>query len=200
MDRRQLIAGLASASTLGLAACAKTPPVEVPLDGPPTSANDIVQIATSIEQFSTFMILVEAAELESAMKAEGPFTVFMPSEAAFAKIEPTVLTELLLPQNKAKLVALVSYHILPRRISGAELRSRAGGLITVQGTTVRVDGIVDPMTVNGAAITQLDINARNGVIHRIDTLLVPRKDPLPAGLVPNASSGKPPVSSENIGA
>jgi|GEM_PF-1464455 len=200
MNRRQLIAGLASSSTLGLAACGEKPPTEVPLDGPPTSANDIVQIGNSIDQFSTFMILVEAAELEGALKAEGPFTVFMPSESAFAKIKPEVLTELLLPQNKSKLIAMVSYHVLPRRISGDELRSRAGGLTTVQGTTVRIDGIVNPMTVNGAAITQLDINASNGVIHRIDTLLVPRKEPLPEGLVPNASSGTPPVSAESVDA
>ena len=198
MDRRVMIAGLASAGTLGLAGCAEKPPADVPLDGPPTSANDIVQIAGSIEQFSTFMILVEAAEMESALKAEGPLTVFMPSEVAFTKIEPTVLTELLLPQNKANLIAMVSYHILPRRISGAELRGRAGGLTTAQGTTVRIDGIVNPMKANSASITQLDINARNGVIHRIDELLVPREDPQPAGIAPNAASGNPPVSSESI--
>ena len=185
MDRRVLMTGLASAAALTLSACAEQTVEEVPLDGPPTSANDIVQIASSIEQFSTFMILVEAAELEDALKGEGPFTVFMPSEAAFAKVEPTVLTELLLPQNKEKLVALISYHVLPRRITSEELRARAGALPTVEGSNVRIDGIVSPMKVDGASITQADIIARNGVSHRIDQLLVPR----PAAPASSSSTG-----------
>ena len=78
------------------------------------------------------------------------------------------------------------------------MRGRAGGLQTVEGATVRIDGIVDPMKVNTAAITQLDINASNGVIHRIDELLVPRADPLPAGLAPNAGGNGPAVSSESL--
>lgn len=199
MHRRFLLSGLAGVATVALAACGGQTVDEAPLDGPPTSANDIVQIASSIDQFSTFMILVEAAELEPALKGDGPFTVFMPSEAAFAKVEPNVLTELLLPENKEKLVALISYHVLPRAITSEELRARAGALPTVEGSTVRIDGIVSPMKVDSASITQADITARNGVIHRIDELLVPRPaTPPAAAVVPGTGANA--ISNETIDA
>ena len=133
------------------------------------------------------------------INCSGLFTVFMPSEAAFSKVEPTVLTELLLPQNKDKLVALISYHVLPRAITSEELRARAGGLPTVEGSTVRIDGIVSPMKVDSANITQADIMASNGVIHRIDELLVPRPAE-PAGAAAVPSTGANAISDEAIDA
>ncbi|MGT2501513.1 fasciclin domain-containing protein [Bradyrhizobium guangxiense] len=133
-------------------------------------AADIVDTAVSAGQFTTLVTAVKAAGLVPTLKGKGPFTVFAPNDAAFAKLPPGTVESLL--KNKAKLRAVLKYHVIPGRVKAADVAGKSLKVATVQGQPVSVDGSFG-VTVNDAHVIQPDIEASNGVIHVIDTVLLP---------------------------
>lgn len=163
--KRRTFFSLATAAGLSLtiAACAPTGG-----DQP-----DIVDIAASNDQFSTLVAAVTAADLAGTLKGPGPFTVFAPTNAAFDKLPAGTVETLLMPENKDQLVAVLTYHVIPGAVTSDQLAGQRNNVATVQGQPVHVDGR-NGVRVNNAHVTQADIMASNGVIHRIDTVLLPK--------------------------
>jgi len=143
----------------------------------------IVEIAAGNEDFSTLVAAVTAAGLAETLSGEGPFTVFAPTNEAFAKIPEATLTALLEPANKDTLTKILTYHVVAAEVMAADVTP--GAVTTVEGTdfTIEVDGdkvvIVDGMG-NRVNVTATDIEASNGVIHVIDGVLIPSDVTLPA--------------------
>jgi uncharacterized surface protein with fasciclin (FAS1) repeats len=133
-------------------------------------AADIVDTAVAAGSFTTLVTAVKAAGLVHTLKGKGPFTVFAPNDAAFAKLPPGTVESLL--KDKAKLAAILKYHVVPGRVKAADVAGKSLQVKTVQGQTVSVNGNLG-VTVNDAHVIQPDIEASNGVIHVIDTVLLP---------------------------
>ena len=135
-------------------------------------AKDIVDTAVAAGSFSTLVAAVEAAGLVETLKGEGPFTVFAPTDDAFAALPEGPVENLLKPENKDQLVAVLTYHVVPGKVMSTDLSE---GLMaaTVQGqeVTITLDG---GAKVDGAAISAADIEATNGVIHVIDAVILPK--------------------------
>jgi transforming growth factor-beta-induced protein len=136
------------------------------------TGNDIVQVADSAGSFSTLLAAARAAGLVDALKAEGPITVFAPTDEAFAKLPAGTVESLLEPENRDMLAAILTYHVVPGRVFATDA-IKAGRAETLQGEDVIFDIREGRMTVNGAAITGTDINASNGVVHVIDRVILP---------------------------
>ena len=163
MNRRFAIKSTLAA--VGLAALAACTPM---MDAEP----DIVDIAVSNGNFDTLVAAVTAADLVDTLKGEGPFTVFAPTDAAFAALPAGTVETLLMPENKDQLISILPYHVVPGAVTSDQLAGQRLNVATVQGETVHVDG-TDGVTVNNATVTTADIMASNGVIHVIDTVLLP---------------------------
>ena len=133
----------------------------------------IVDVAVGNPDFSTLVAAVTAAGLGETLAGEGPFTVFAPTNAAFAALPVGALDSLLLPENKDQLTAILTYHVVPGTVMAADLPATATDVATVNGATVSVIAAPEGATVNGAKITAADVAASNGVIHVIDTVLLP---------------------------
>jgi len=136
----------------------------------------IPEIASSNEDFSTLVAAIEAAGLGETLSGEGPFTVFAPTNAAFAALPEGTLDTLLLPKNKEQLAGILTYHVVPGEIMAADVKS--GEVTTVNGQTFTIDAMADGVTItdaqgNTAKVTSTDIVATNGVIHVIDAVLLP---------------------------
>jgi uncharacterized surface protein with fasciclin (FAS1) repeats len=133
---------------------------------------DIVDIAAGNESFSTLVAAVQAADLVDTLKGDGPFTVFAPTNDAFAALPAGTVEDLLKPENKDKLTAILTYHVVPGKVMSGDL-SDGMTATTVQGNDVTI-GTTDGVTVDGAKVVQADIEASNGVIHVIDTVILPK--------------------------
>ncbi|MFU8776903.1 MAG: fasciclin domain-containing protein [Roseovarius sp.] len=133
---------------------------------------DIVDIAAGNESFSTLVAAVQAAGLVDTLKSEGPFTVFAPTNDAFAALPAGTVEDLLKPENKDRLTAILTYHVVPGKVMSGDL-SDGMTATTVQGTDVTI-GTTDGVTVDGAKVVQADIEASNGVIHVIDSVILPK--------------------------
>ncbi|TGY89905.1 fasciclin domain-containing protein [Marinicauda algicola] len=135
---------------------------------------DIVDTAIQADGFDTLVAALQAAELVEALKGEGPFTVFAPNDPAFAALPEGTLDTLLQPENKDQLVSVLTYHVVPGEYTAAGTEPGTYELETLQGDTVNVvvnaDGSV---TVDGASVVAADVDASNGVIHVIDTVILP---------------------------
>jgi uncharacterized surface protein with fasciclin (FAS1) repeats len=162
MFRRKLfqIAG-ASALLLTVAGCADM-----------AKDPDILDIAASNGNFNTLVAAVQAAGLEETLRGPGPFTVFAPTDAAFAALPAGTVETLLLPENKDQLVAILTYHVVPGAVTSDQLAGKRMDVATVQGTTVHIDGR-NGVKVDKAKVTTADIIASNGVIHVVDSVLMP---------------------------
>ena len=136
------------------------------------SEPDIVDIAASNDNFSTLVAAVTAAGLVDTLKGDGPFTVFAPTNEAFAALPAGTVESLLLPENKDQLVAILTYHVVPGAVTSDQLAGQRLSVATVNGESVHVDG-TDGVMVDNATVTTADIMASNGVIHVIDTVLLP---------------------------
>ncbi len=134
--------------------------------------DDIVDIAASNDDFSTLVAAVQAAGLVDTLKGDGPFTVFAPTNDAFAKLPKGTVDNLLKPENKDQLVAVLTYHVVSGAVTSDQLAGQRVRVPTVQGGTVHVDGR-NGVKVNNANVVSADIMASNGVIHVIDTVLLP---------------------------
>ena len=153
---------------------------------PAANAADVVGVAMSDPQFSTLVKAVKAAGLVDALKTTKNITVFAPTNAAFAKLPKATLAMLLKPENKAKLADLLKYHVIAKKIMAKDVLAMSGpaDVPSLAGPTIRV-GVKPPM-VNNAKIIKTDIMADNGVIHVIDTVIMPK----PATKAPNKMGGK----------
>jgi len=132
-------------------------------------AKDIVDTAVSAGQFNTLVTALKAAELVDTLKGPGPFTVFAPTDAAFAKIPKKDLDALL--ADKAKLTAVLTYHVVSGKVMAKDVK--AGPVKTVEGRSFTVKVDAGKVMVDKATVTKTDIVADNGVIHVIDTVLMP---------------------------
>lgn len=133
----------------------------------------IVDIAASKPEFSTLVSALKAAELVDALKGPGPFTVFAPTNKAFEALPAGALDDLLKPENKAKLQAVLKLHVIPAKVESASLAGKKlNSPATLQGATLAIDA-TKGVIVGGATVTAADIKASNGVIHVIDKVLLP---------------------------
>ncbi len=135
-----------------------------------TIHQDIVDIAVANGSFKTLVAAVAAAGLVETLKGEGPFTVFAPTDAAFAKL-PAGTVEALL-QDQAKLTAILTYHVVPGKVLAADV-VKLTSATTVQGGTVAIATRDGKVMINGAEVLAADVTASNGVIHVIDSVLLP---------------------------
>ena len=138
-----------------------------------TTLHDIVDTAVAAGSFKTLVAAVTAAELGATLKGAGPFTVFAPSDEAFAKLPAGTVEELVKPENKAKLTAILTYHVMAGKVMAADVSGKKLEPATVNGATLHVDG-TSGVTVNGAKVVSADIACTNGVIHVIDAVLMPK--------------------------
>lgn len=152
-----------------------TPVAEAPAPEPaPVMAKDIVDTAIGAGQFNTLVAAVQAAGLEQTLRGSGPFTVFAPTDAAFAALPAGTVDDLLKPENKAKLTAILTYHVLPAEVMSSAVAGQTLTPATVEGKTVKVDGsMAGTVMVNDAKVVTADIDASNGVIHVIDKVIMP---------------------------
>jgi uncharacterized surface protein with fasciclin (FAS1) repeats len=148
----------------------EAPSSEAPSSEAPAEVGDIVAVASGAGSFSTLVAAVEAAGLVETLQGEGPFTVFAPTDDAFAALPAGVLDKLLLPENQDVLVKILTYHVVVGKVMAADVT--AGDVATVEGQniTLTTDGGV---TVNGANVVTADVEASNGVIHVIDAVILP---------------------------
>lgn len=133
---------------------------------------DIVDTAVSAGSFTTLVSAVKAADLVSTLKGPGPFTVFAPTDAAFAKLPPGTVEGLLKPEGRDKLKAILTYHVVPGKVLAADVVKLTSAK-TVQGADVSIAVEGSNVKVNGATVEKTDIAASNGVIHVIDTVILP---------------------------
>jgi len=133
---------------------------------------DIVDTAVSAGSFNTLVAAVQAAGLVDTLKGPGPFTVFAPTDAAFAALPAGTVENLLMPQNIDQLRAVLTYHVVPGKVTSDQLVGQRVMAQTVQGSTVDIDATAGVM-VDKASVTQADILTSNGVIHVIDSVLLP---------------------------
>ena len=134
---------------------------------------DIVDTAMGNEDFETLVAAVSAADLVDALKGEGPFTVFAPTDEAFAALPEGTLEELLKPENKDQLIEILTYHVVPGKIMSSDIMMQPTEVETLQGTTVTVTGLDSGVTVDGGTVEMADIETSNGVIHVINKVLMP---------------------------
>lgn len=139
---------------------------------------DIVDTAVAAKGFKTLVAAVKAAGLVDALKGKGPFTVFAPTDAAFEKLEkskPGTIAMLLKPENKKKLIAILTYHVVPGKIFAADVMKLKNGMHvkTLSGQSIRV-GNKHGVKINNSKVVKTDIECSNGVIHVIDTVLMPK--------------------------
>lgn len=184
---------LAAASALALGACAPAadgpapaataPPVEEIAAGPdaeePLPARTIVDIAAANPDFSTLVAALDAAGLTPTLASPGPYTVFAPTNEAFAALPDGTLDSLLLPDNREQLTRILTYHVITGKVMAADVPPAEAGIATstIAGLDLSVRAEADgSVRVNQARVTAADIEASNGVIHVIDTVLVPRME------------------------
>ena len=136
------------------------------------SAADIVDTAVA-GGFNTLVAAIKAAGLVDTLKGAGPFTVFAPTDAAFAKLPAGTLESLLKPENKAKLVKILTYHVVAGKVMAADV-VKLKSAKTVEGESVTIKVVNGTVMVDKAKVTKTDIEASNGVIHVIDTVLMPK--------------------------
>ena len=131
----------------------------------------IVGVAASAGQFNTLVAAVKAAGLVDTLNGKGPFTVFAPTDEAFAKLPAGTVEDLLKPENKEKLTAILTYHVLSGKIMAADVKTSSAK--TVNGKDVIIKVTDGKVTIGAANVVKTDILASNGVIHVIDTVLIP---------------------------
>lgn len=147
--------------------------VPLALSSVAAKASDIVDTAVSAGQFQTLVAAVQAAGLVDTLKGSGPFTVFAPTDEAFAKLPAGTVETLLKPENKDKLVAVLTYHVVPGKVMKDDIAGQVVMPQTVEGETVTIDAINGNPMINGANIVATDVEASNGVIHVIDEVILP---------------------------
>lgn len=134
---------------------------------------DIVQTAISAGSFKTLVAAVQAADLVGVLQGDGPFTVFAPTDEAFAKLPDGTVESLLKPENRDQLVAILKYHVVPGRVAAADVVSLKEAK-TAQGQSLAITVKDDVVKVDGASVVTTDIETSNGIIHVIDSVVMPK--------------------------
>ena len=134
---------------------------------------DIVDTAVGAGSFNTLVAAVQAADLADTLKGEGPFTVFAPTDDAFAKLPAGTVEDLLKPENKDKLAAILTYHVVSGKVMAKDVMTMKEAK-TVNGESVMISMDADTVMVDNAKVVQADIECSNGVIHVIDTVIMPK--------------------------
>ena len=169
---RLLVAALALALAAPVALAAPAAGGDAPKAAAPQAAGDLVDTAVAAGQFTTLATALEAAGLVDTLKGEGPFTVFAPTDAAFAALPAGTVENLLKPENKAQLVALLTYHVVPGRVTASQVAGMSSAT-TVQGGEIAIAAADGAVSVDGARVVTADVMATNGVIHVVDKVLMP---------------------------
>ena len=176
MSQLRIVTRAVAAAAVALAVAAAAPSAASAQHSSGMGGKNVVQVATEAGTFKTLVAAVKAAGLAETLQGEGPFTVFAPSDAAFAKL-PAGTVEALLA-DKAKLASILTYHVVPGKVMAADVigaGSAKPATVNGQPLDVRVRG--GKVYVNGAQVTSADVGASNGVIHVIDTVLMPPAAP-----------------------
>jgi transforming growth factor-beta-induced protein len=134
---------------------------------------DIVDTAVGAGSFNTLVAAVKAADLVDTLKGEGPFTVFAPTDEAFGKLPAGTLEDLLKPENKGKLQAILTYHVVPGKVMAKDVVTLTEAK-TVNGQSVAISVVSGEVMVDNAKVVQTDIDCTNGVIHVIDSVILPK--------------------------
>ncbi len=137
------------------------------------ASTDIVDTAVAAGSFNTLVAAVQAAGLVDTLKGAGPFTVFAPTDDAFARLPLGTIDNLLKPENKAALQSILTYHVISGKVMAGDIAGKTMDVATVNGQTIAVDATSGVM-INNATVTAADVTASNGVIHVIDTVLLPK--------------------------
>ena len=137
------------------------------------NALDIVDTAVSAGQFNTLVAAVEAADLVTTLKGDGPFTVFAPTDEAFAALPEGTVENLLKPENKEQLISVLTYHVVAGKIMSSDIAGTTAMVESVQGSELDVNA-TNGVTVDGATVVTADIETDNGVIHVIDRVVLPQ--------------------------
>jgi uncharacterized surface protein with fasciclin (FAS1) repeats len=135
-------------------------------------AQDIVDTAVDAGSFKTLVTALKAADLVDTLKGTGPFTVFAPTDAAFDKLPKGTVEDLLKPENKAKLVAILTYHVVSGKVMSKDLAGKSSKAKSVEGADININA-TKGVKVDDATVTKADIETSNGVIHAIDTVIMP---------------------------
>ena len=133
---------------------------------------DIVDTAVDAGSFTTLVAAVQAAGLADTLKGDGPFTVFAPTDAAFAALPEGTVEDLLKPENKDKLAAILTYHVVAGKVMAADIAGKETNAASVQGQDLKINA-TEGVFINDAAVATPDVEASNGVIHVIDKVLLP---------------------------
>ena len=139
-----------------------------------TCDKTVVENAAANADFSTLVAAVKAAGLVETLSGSGPFTVFAPTNAAFEKLPEGTVEDLLKPENKGKLVQILTYHVVPGKVMAKDVVSLKKAS-TVEGSAVAIAVNSGVVTIDNAQVIKTDINSKNGVIHVIDTVLLPKE-------------------------
>ena len=161
---KSLVVGITTASIVTMGA--------VTMSARTGQSNDIVATAVGAGSFTTLAKALTAADLVGTLKGAGPFTVFAPTDEAFAKLPAGTLENLLKPENKAQLRRILTYHVVSGKVMAADV-VKLRSATAVSGDTVSITVMGSGVTVNSAKVVKTDIAASNGVIHVIDTVLIP---------------------------
>lgn len=161
-----------SAASLAAAAAIAVSPAFADHHKSADKAADIVETAIAAGSFNTLIAAVQAAGLEDTLRGEGPFTVFAPTDDAFAKLPEGTVGTLLKPENKDKLVSILTYHVIPGAVMSSDIAGKKLDVQTVEGSTASIDA-TDGVKVDDASVIQADIKTSNGVIHVIDAVIMP---------------------------
>ena len=137
------------------------------------NAADIVDTAVKAGKFKTLVAAVQAAGLVKTLKGDGPFTVFAPTDAAFAKLPKETLESLLKPENKGKLANILTYHVVAGKVPSKSVSTSKVKMVNGQKANLKVEN--KKVTINGANVVAVDVMASNGVIHVIDSVILPPK-------------------------
>ena len=136
-------------------------------------ADDIVDTAVAAGQFTTLVAALQAAGLVDTLKGAGPFTVFAPTDAAFAALPAGTVENLLKPENKDQLVAVLTYHVVPGKVMAADIAGKSMQVASVQGSNLSIDA-TNGVKIDNANVVTADIETDNGVIHVIDAVVLPK--------------------------
>ena len=136
------------------------------------TSKNIVETAVQSGKFNTLVAALKAAGLVNTLNGKGPFTVFAPSDTAFSKLPAGTVDGLLKPENKAKLVSILAYHVIPGKVMSGDIAGNKISVKTVQGSKIAVDAMYG-VKINDSNVVSADIAATNGVIHVIDKVLIP---------------------------
>ena len=168
--RKSALVAAALAAALTLSACSNDSETASETMPEETTVGTIVDVAIGAGNFTTLVAAVTAADLVETLSGTGPFTVFAPTDEAFAALPAGVLDALLLPDNKATLAKILTYHVVSGMVMAADVTD--SDVATVEGQTIKL-ATMGGVTVNGAKVVAPDVMASNGVIHAIDAVILP---------------------------